>query len=65
MDLEVYDVSNADVRLRPNNPRVFDTPNLEVKRLDCTLTEAELNPMNTDDKFPSYVNCPNHGLNWP
>ena len=42
MDLEVYDVSNVDIRLRPNNPRVFDTPNLEVKCLDCTVTEAEL-----------------------
>ena len=42
MDLEVYDVSNVDIRLRPNNPRVFDTPNLEVEHLDCTVTEAEL-----------------------
>ena len=33
------------------NPRVFDTPNLEVKRLDCTLTEAEFNPMNTGDEL--------------
>ena len=35
-------VSNVDIRLRPNNLRVFDTPNLEVERLDCTVTEAEL-----------------------
>ena len=52
LDLEVYDVSNVDVRLRPNNPRVFDTPRLEVKHLDCTLTEAELNLMNTGDEIP-------------
>ena len=51
LDLAVYDVSNDDIGLRPNNPRVFDTPNLEVEHLDCTWTEAELNLMNTGDEF--------------
>ena len=41
MNLEVYDVSNDDVRLIPKF-REFVTPNLEVKHLDSTVTEAEL-----------------------
>ena len=39
--LEVNDIRNGDVRLRPNR-RVFDTPNLEVGRLDSTVPEAEM-----------------------
>ena len=66
MDLEVDGVPNIDIhKIVTKIPRVFDTPSLEVECLDCTLTEAELNPMNTGDEFPQYVNCPNHGLNWP
>ena len=42
MNLEVYDVSNDDIGLRPKMPRVCDTPNLEVEHLDSTVTEAEL-----------------------
>ena len=42
MNLEVYDVSNDDVGLRPKMPRVCDTPILEVEHLDGTVTEAEL-----------------------
>ena len=42
LNLEVYDVSNDDIGLRPKMPRVCDTPNLEVKHLDSTVTEGEL-----------------------
>ena len=42
MNLEVYDVSNDDVGLRPKMPRVCDTPIQEVKHLDGTVAEAEL-----------------------
>ena len=42
MNLEVYDVSNDDIGLRPKMPRVCDTPIMEVKDLDGTVTEAEL-----------------------
>ena len=41
MDLEVDVDSNDDVSLRPDL-RVFDSPNLEVECLDCTVPEAEL-----------------------
>ena len=41
MDLEVDIESNVDISLRPNL-RVFDSPNMEVERLDCTVPEAEL-----------------------
>ena len=40
-NLKVNDICNDDIRLRPN-PRVFDTPNLEVEHLDSTVPEAEL-----------------------
>ena len=42
LNLEVYDVSNDDIGLRPKMPRVCDTPSLEVEHLDGTVTEAEL-----------------------
>ena len=42
LNLEVYDVSNDDIGLRPKMPRVCDTPILEVERLNSTVTEAEL-----------------------
>ena len=41
LNLEVDDIRNDNVRLRPNL-RVFDSPNLEVERLDSTVPEAEL-----------------------
>ena len=42
-NLEVNDICNDDVSLRPNL-RVFDTPNLDsaVECLDSTVPEAEL-----------------------
>ena len=41
MDLEVDIESSVDISLRPNL-RVFDSPNMEVEHLYCTVPEAEL-----------------------
>ena len=40
-NLKVNDIRNDDIILRPNL-RVFDTPSLEVERLDNTVPEAEM-----------------------
>ena len=77
-NLKVNDIHNDDIRLRPNS-RVFDTPSLEVERLDSTVPEAEMmnfrcmrspevNSWDTWIVNSSNVwikNYPNHGLNWP
>ena len=77
-NLKVNNIRNDDVRLRPN-PRVFDTPSLEVERLDSTVPEAEMKNFRcmripavnswdiwmVDSSNVWIVNCPNHGLNWP